>query len=116
MQGTVQIYKIASSWLREKRDDVSISDRPDSEDKLTNRGQRLLDKDGKPIGVKEVKTKVLCAVNSSAWQVNRAATSIAKEVAAEGGALTLGSLSQTPSYLAGKGKAAVQAEFAKQVA
>jgi len=71
-----------------------------SEDKLTNRGQRLLDKDGKPIGVKEV---------------NRAATSIAKEVAAEGGALTLGSLSQTPSYLAGKGKAVVQAEFAKQV-
>ena len=31
------------------------------------------------------------------------------QVAAEGGALTLGGISQTPSYLAGKGKQAVQA-------
>ena len=71
-----------------------------TEDKLTHRGQQLLDPQGKPIGVKEV---------------NESATRIAKEVAAEGDALTLGSLSQTPSYLAGKPKAIVQNEFRKQV-
>jgi len=71
-----------------------------TEDKLTNRGQKLLDKHGQPIGVKAV---------------NEAATRIAKEVAAEGDALTLGSLSQTPSYLAGKPKAQVQHEFRQQV-
>ena len=32
-----------------------------------------------------------------------------EQVASEGGALTLGGISQTPSYLAGKGKEAVQA-------
>merc|ERR1719186_589141 len=40
-----------------------------TEDKLTNRGQTLLDKNGAPIGVKAV---------------NESATKIAKEVAAEG--------------------------------
>jgi len=71
-----------------------------TEDKLTHRGQTLKDKHGAPIGVKEV---------------NESATRIAKKVAAEGNALTLGSLSQTPSYLAGKPKAHVQNEFRKQV-
>ena len=52
-----------------------------TEDKLTHRGQTLKDKHGAPIGVKEV---------------NESATRIAKKVAAEGNALTLGSLSQTP--------------------
>ena len=42
-------------------------------------------------------------------EVNESATKMAKEVAAEGDAdaLTIGSLSQTPSYLFGKPKAHV---------
>lgn len=36
-------------------------------------------------------------------------------MAAEGDALVLGGLSQTPSYLSGLGKAKVQEEFQKQV-
>jgi betaine-homocysteine S-methyltransferase len=47
--------------------------------------------------------------------VYRAAAKLAKEVAAEGGALTLGGVSQCPSYLTGKTKEEVQAEFRKQV-
>merc|ERR1711976_168283 len=46
--------------------------------------------------------------------INKAACDLAKEVAAEGDAVTLGGLCQTPSYLSGKGKAAVQEEFRKQ--
>merc|ERR1712109_1139 len=61
-----------------------------SEDKLTNRGNEA----GRKIGCDTI---------------NRAAASIAKEVAAEGDALVLGGISQTPSYLEGKGKQAVQA-------
>ena len=45
----------------------------------------------------------------------RAAAKMAKEVAAEGGALTLGGVSQCPSYLTGKTKEEVQAEFRKQI-
>ena len=45
----------------------------------------------------------------------RAASKLAKEVAAEGGALTLGGVSQCPSYLTGKSKEEVQAEFRKQI-
>jgi len=67
-----------------------------TEDKLNNRGCDV----GKRIGVKAI---------------NKSATEIAKKVAAEGSALTLGSLSQTPSYLAGKPKHLVQEEFRKQV-
>ncbi|CAG0897675.1 unnamed protein product [Darwinula stevensoni] len=47
--------------------------------------------------------------------VNAAACKIAKEVAAEGDALVLGGISETPTYLSGGGKAAVQAEFRKQI-
>jgi betaine-homocysteine S-methyltransferase len=47
--------------------------------------------------------------------IYRAAAKLAKEVAAEGGALTLGGVSQCPSYLTGKTKEEVQAEFRKQV-
>merc|ERR1711970_1450108 len=64
-----------------------------SEDKLTNRGNEA----GKKIGCDAI---------------NRAAAALAREVAAEGGALTLGGISQTPSYLAGKG---MQAVFKKQI-
>merc|ERR1719244_407210 len=71
-----------------------------TEDKLTHRGQSLKDKVGEKFGVKAI---------------NMSATTIAKEVAAEGGALTLGSLSQTPSYLSGKPKQEVQEEFRKQI-
>jgi len=67
-----------------------------SEDKLLNRGNEA----GKSIGVEAI---------------NRAASKLAKEVAAEGDALTLGGLSQCPSYLTGLGKANVQEEFRKQV-
>jgi len=47
--------------------------------------------------------------------INEAACSIAREVACEGDALVAGGICQTPSYLSGKGKAAVQQEFRKQV-
>jgi len=67
-----------------------------SEDKLMNRGNQA----GQTLGVEAI---------------NRAAAELAKEVADEGGALTLGGLSQCPSYLSGKGKQAVQAEFKKQI-
>jgi len=67
-----------------------------SEDKLLNRGNQA----GKKIGVDAI---------------NREAAKLARDVAAEGGALTLGGLSQCPSYLTGKGKASVQEEFRKQV-
>merc|ERR1711962_1864115 len=66
-----------------------------SEDKLTNRGNKA----GKTLGVEAI---------------NRAASKLAKEVADEGGALTLGGLSQCPTYLSGGSKEAVQAEFRKQ--
>merc|ERR1712183_651433 len=66
-----------------------------SEDKLTNRGNKA----GKTLGV---------------GAINGAAAKLAKEVADEGGALTLGGLSQCPSYLSGQPKEAVQAEFRKQ--
>merc|ERR1711971_1473784 len=67
-----------------------------SEDKLTNRGNKA----GKNIGVEAI---------------NRAAAKLAKEVADEGGALTLGGISQCPSYLFGMSKADVQKEFKKQI-
>merc|ERR1712183_1064918 len=67
-----------------------------SEDKLMNRGIKA----GQMIGVEAI---------------NREAAKLAREVAEEGGALTLGGISQTPSYLAGKGKEAVQAVFKKQI-
>jgi len=47
--------------------------------------------------------------------INDAACRIAREVAEEGDAMVAGGLSQTPTYLTGMGKAAVQAEFKKQV-
>ena len=47
--------------------------------------------------------------------INDAACSIAKEVASEGDALVAGGICQTPSYLSGRGKTAVQHEFRKQV-
>lgn len=67
-----------------------------SDDKLENRGNQAQEK-------------------FTGACINKAACDLAKEVAAEGGALTLGGLSQTPTYLSGKGKDAVQAEFRKQV-
>lgn len=46
--------------------------------------------------------------------INQAACDLAHEVANEGGALVLGGVCQTPTYLSGKGKAAVQKEFEMQ--
>jgi len=67
-----------------------------SEDKLNNRGNEAAEK----IGVD---------------QINRAAARIARDVAAEGGALTLGGICQCPSYLSEMNKNEVMAEFRKQV-
>ena len=47
--------------------------------------------------------------------INKAACELARSVANEGDALVLGGVCQTPTYLSGKGKEAVQAEFKKQV-
>jgi len=67
-----------------------------SEDKLVHRGNKA----GQSIGMDAI---------------NRAAAGLAKEVAAEGDALTLGGISQTPSYLEGGSKEAVQAVFRNQI-
>ena len=47
--------------------------------------------------------------------INQAACDIAFEVAKEGDALVCGGISQTPTYLSGKGKEACQKEFNKQI-
>jgi len=67
-----------------------------SDDKLSNRGN-------------QAGQQYTCA------GINKAACELARSVAQEGGALMAGGLSQTPSYLSGAGKSAVQAEFRKQV-
>lgn len=67
-----------------------------SEDKLQNRGN-------------EAGKKYTCR------QINDAACKIAREVANEGNALVAGGISQTPTFLTGKGKEAVVKEFKKQV-
>ena len=45
----------------------------------------------------------------------RASSKLAREVAAEGDALTLGGISQCPSYLSGMSKDDVKAEYRKQI-
>jgi len=67
-----------------------------SDDKLKNRGNKS----------SETHT---CAA------INRAACDLAHKVANEGDALVAGGLSETPSFLSGKPKAAVQDEFRTQV-
>ena len=67
-----------------------------SEDKLVNRGNQARVK----IGVEAI---------------NREACRIAREVANEGDALVLGGICQCPSYLSGKSKEEVQAEYRKQI-
>lgn len=47
--------------------------------------------------------------------INKRASELAKKVAAEGGALTLGGICQCPSYLSDAGKEKVQEEFRKQI-
>ena len=47
--------------------------------------------------------------------INREACKIAREVANEGDALVLGGICQCPSYLSGKSKEEVQAEYRKQI-
>lgn len=47
--------------------------------------------------------------------INKRAAELAKKVADEGGALTLGGICQCPTYLSGAGKVAVQEEFRKQI-
>jgi len=48
-------------------------------------------------------------------EINRRASELAKQVAAEGDALTLGGICQCPTYLSGAGKDKVQEEFRKQI-
>lgn len=48
-------------------------------------------------------------------EINKRAAELAKKVANEGGALTLGGICQCPTYLSGVGKEAVQQEFRKQI-
>lgn len=67
-----------------------------TEDKLVNRGNKA----GETIGVDKI---------------NRASSKLAREVAAEGDALTLGGISQCPSYLSGMSKDDVKAEYRKQI-
>ena len=67
-----------------------------SDDKLINRGNKA----GK---------------NFTGADINRRASELAKQVAAENGALTLGGICQCPTYLSGVGKQKVQEEFRKQI-
>lgn len=67
-----------------------------SDDKLQNRGN-------------EAQSKF------TGQSINQAACDLAREVANEGDALVLGGICQTPTYLSGKGKEAVQSEFRKQI-
>jgi len=71
-----------------------------SDDKLKNRGH---------IDVGDGDAPLTCK------GINSAACDLARQVANEGDAMVLGGLCQTPTYLSGKGKEAVQAEFRKQV-
>jgi len=48
-------------------------------------------------------------------RINEEAARLAKKVADEGGALTLGGICQCPTYLSGAGKEKVQEEFRKQI-
>jgi len=67
-----------------------------SDDKLDNRGNSAAEK-------------------YTGYAINKRAAELAKQVAAEGDALTLGGVSQCPTYLSGAGKAEVQEEFRKQI-
>ena len=67
-----------------------------SDDKLVNRGNQA----GKKFTGRDI---------------NMEASKLAKQVADEGDALTLGGICQCPTYLSGAGKAKVQAEFEKQI-
>lgn len=58
--------------------------------------------------------KILQKIQVSA--INEAACDLAREVADEGDCLVAGGVSQTPTYLSGKGKEACQVEFKKQLA
>lgn len=67
-----------------------------SDDKLCNRGNKAQQK-------------------HTGAGINQAACDLAKEVANEGDALVAGGVSQTPTYLSGLGKDAVQDVFRKQI-
>merc|ERR1711970_909346 len=67
-----------------------------SDDKLVNRGNKA-------------------GLNFTGADINRRASELAKQVAAEGDALTLGGICQCPTYLSGVGKEKVQEEFKKQI-
>ena len=55
--------------------------------------------------------KCLLFISFQCSAINKAACDLATGVANEGNALVLGGVCQTPTYLTGKGKEAVQAEF-----
>ena len=92
-----------------------------SDDKLSNRGHTAAEK----FGVRNMfNSDTLdgtllhtntCSFSHQSEAVNQAACDLAREVANEGGALVAGNITHTPSYMSGKGKEVVQAEFKKQV-
>ena len=59
--------------------------------------------------------QLVCILCFQCEQINQAACDLAREVANEGDALVAGNICQTPSYMSGLGKEAVQKEFQKQI-
>lgn len=90
------VRQLAREFLRAGADVMQAFTFYASEDKLENRGNKA----------QELHT---CA------KINEAACTIAREVANEGDAMVAGGVCQTPTYLATRDKAKVQAEFRKQM-
>ncbi|XP_038071969.1 betaine--homocysteine S-methyltransferase 1-like [Patiria miniata] len=89
------VRQLAREFLRAGSDVMQAFTFYGSDDKLENRGNVSQEKHTGAV-------------------VNSAACQIAKEVADEGNALVAGGVSQTPNYLSGSGKEAVQEQFRKQ--
>lgn len=95
-RGNILVLGLHREFLRAGSDVMQAFTFYASDDKLDNRGNSAAEKyTGKAI--------------------NQRAAELAKQVAAEGDALTLGGVSQCPTYLSGAGKEQVQAEFRKQI-
>jgi len=89
------VRQLAREYLRAGADVMQAFTFYGSDDKLENRGNVSQEK-------------------HSGRNVNSAACEIAREVANEGDALVAGGVSQTPNYLSGSGKEAVQEQFRRQ--
>ncbi|XP_033634391.1 betaine--homocysteine S-methyltransferase 1-like [Asterias rubens] len=89
------VRQLAREFLRAGSDVMQAFTFYGSDDKLENRGN-------------------VSQKKHSGSAVNDEACKIAQEVANEGNALVTGGVSQTPNYLSGSGKEAVQEQFRKQ--